>query len=112
MNPQPYYQGFGVLSFAALCLYLTGDFWLPLVMAAVLAIGITLATRKNSHAPHPILAAPVGRCRAPALPRRTAAAHADDPACRPTDPGSFGGIASRGHMPRTDRDAPHLRVVA
>ena len=44
-GPQPYYQGFGVLSFAALCLYLTGDFWLPLVMAAVLAIGITLATR-------------------------------------------------------------------
>jgi len=47
MNPQPYFQSFGVLSFAALALYLTGDFWLPLVVAAVIAIGIAVATRRK-----------------------------------------------------------------
>jgi len=47
MNPQPYYQAFGVLSFGALCLYLTGDFWLPLVVAALVIIGLVTITRKK-----------------------------------------------------------------
>ena len=47
MNPQPYLQAFGVLSFGALCLYLTGDFWLPLVFSSLLIIGIAAVTRKK-----------------------------------------------------------------
>ena len=47
MNPQPYFQAFGILSFAALCLYLTGDFWLPLVVAALVTIGLLALNRKK-----------------------------------------------------------------
>lgn len=47
MNPQPYFQAFGILSFAALCLYLTGDFWLPLVVASLVAIGILALARRK-----------------------------------------------------------------
>ena len=43
MNPKHCLQGFGLLSFVALCLYLASDFWKPMALAFCFALVVVVA---------------------------------------------------------------------